>query len=134
MYYLKYLHTTEGLSGVSFLTNTWGWATVFLGIAVVVKRKTSHLMYKSAFTYAKFSALAKTFDVGSAMLTGLALTMTSVSQFSSMNAFFPPMILALSLFVQVVFRVELGEAIEKKTMIRKFASTALIMGSAFMLM
>lgn len=125
-YYIQYLNKTEGLSGISFFANAQGWTAIFLAIYLVFRRKLPLLFTRNAFSFARRSALAKSFDVGSSMMAGMALVIATVSQFSSMEIYMPLVMLIMALVAQIVFRVDLGENVERGAIARK-ASMALVL-------
>lgn len=125
-YYAKWMFKTEGLSVISLFANIWGWAALFLGAYLVVRRKTPLLATREAAAYAKLSSLAKCFDVTTSLLWGIGVTMTTVAQFSSMEVFFPPVMLALALFAQLAFKIDLGEHVERSAIARKASMAAML--------
>lgn len=118
-YYIQYLNKTEGLSGISFFANAQGWTALFLAIHLTLRHKLPLLLTRDAFVFVKRSALAKSFDVGSSTMVGMALVIATVSQFSSMEIFMPLIMLVIALVAQVVFRVDLGENVERGAIVRK---------------
>jgi len=131
-YYLKYLVLTENISGISVLASIWVWAALFLGCAVIAKGKLPLIFDNRTVTYVKYSATAKTFDATSSILTGVALTQTTVSQFSALDVFFPPMMLMLAIAAQKWLKIDLGESIDKKTVSKKGLATVVLIISGLM--
>lgn len=125
-YYAKWMFKHEGLNVISLFANVWGWAAVFLGAWLAMRRKLSLLLTKQAITYAKLSTLAKSFDVLTSVAWGIGVTMTTVAQFSAMEVFFPPIMLLLALVAQLTFRVDLGEHIEQRAIVRKVSMAAVL--------
>lgn len=128
-YYAKWMFKTEGLTVISLFANVWGWAAVFLGAYLIVRRKAPLLATRQAATYAKLSTLAKSFDVMTSLLWGIGVTMTTVAQFSSMEVFFPPVMLALALLAQLAFKIDLGEHVERAAIARKASMAAVLVVS-----
>lgn len=126
-YYLQHLHKTEGLSAISFYANVWGWAGIFLAINVLARGKWSLLLSPDALAYAKLSTVAKSFDSLTSVFAGMALTMTTVAQFSSMEVFYPPMMLCFACIAQQVMGIDLGEQFDKHTMGRKVSMAGILL-------
>lgn len=116
----------EGLTVISLFANVWGWAAVFLAVYLLVRGKMPLLLTCEAVSYAKLSTLAKTFDVLTSRQWGVGVTMTTVAQFSSMEVFFPPTMLLMALAAQVLFRIDLGERIERRVVARKASMAAVL--------
>ena len=118
-YYLQYLHEKVGLSGISFFMNIWFWAGVLLFILCFVQGKLKQLGSPEIRRYMKFIVFSKILDSLSSLFSGLVLTMTTVTQYSSMEAFYAPMTVLFAWTTQGWLRIELDEKMDKKTMIRK---------------
>jgi drug/metabolite transporter (DMT)-like permease len=125
-YYLQYVNRTTGISGISFFASVWAWACAFLLLNLVLRKKWRMLTDKQARQYAALSVVGKSFDVGSSYFSGLALTATTVAQFSAMQVFYPPMMLMLAMTVQHLIRIDLGEQITRTTFARKAGMAVLL--------
>jgi hypothetical protein len=131
-YYAKWMFKHEGLNVISLFANVWGWAAIFLGIGIIARRKWRLLLTRQALTYTKISAVAKTFDVLTSAAWGIGITLTTVAQFSAMEAFFPPIMLILALVVQMALKVDIGERFERRVIGRKaLMATLLVVSGAF---
>jgi len=129
IYYAKWMFKNEGLSVISLFANVWGWAAVFLAAHLIVRRKVPLLLTRQAATYTKLSTLAKSFDVAISLLWGIGVTMTTVAQFSSMEVFFPPVMLAMALLAQTCFGINIGEHVERQVIARKVSMAAVLVVS-----
>lgn len=131
-YYVKHVHATEGLDIITVLSNIWGWVAVYLALAVVVSGRWRRLFTRSAWTYARWSVLGKSFDVMNSFLWSMGVALTSVAQFTAMDVFFPPIMLALVFVAQKGLRMNLGETLTSSALLRKAgAAVVLVISSLF---
>lgn len=131
-YYAKWMFKHEGLDIISLFASVWAWAAVFLVTWLAVRRKLPLLLARGAISYAKRSALAKSFDVLTSLAWSIGITMTTAAQFSAMEVFFPPTMLVLALVAQVAFRIDLGEHVERRTIARKVSMAAVLVASGML--
>jgi hypothetical protein len=128
-YYVKWMQKTEGLNAISVFANTWMWAAIFLFALLILQRKIPLLLTRQAVNYAKSSSMAKLFEAVTSVMWSAGIALTTVAQFSSMEVFFPPIMLAFALMAQAIFGVNLGESIERKTIARKVLMVAILVVS-----
>lgn len=55
--------------------------------------------------------------------------MTTVAQFSAMEVFFPPVMLAMALLAQITFGINIGEHVERRVIARKVSMAAVLVVS-----
>jgi hypothetical protein len=131
-YYVKHVHATQGLDVITVLANIWGWVAVFLGVVLLVSGRLPRLFTRTAWTYARWSVVGKSFDVMTSYLWSLGVALTTVAQFAAMDVFFPPIMLFLVVVVQKGLRINLGETLTQPAMLRKMAAaTVLVISSLF---
>lgn len=126
IYYLKWMVRHEAVAVITLVVNIWGWSLPFILGWLVVQKKHQLLLSLDARRYARLVVVAKAFDAGTSTLWGIGVTLTTVAQFTAMDVFFPPIMLSLALLAQKVFRVDLGEQLERSTLIRKTSTVLLI--------
>jgi hypothetical protein len=131
-FYVKHIHNTTNMDIISVFANIWGWVVIYLGLTLMVTGRWRKLFTQEALTYSKWSVAGKSLDVMNSLLWSFGIAMTTVTQFASMDVFFPPLMLILVLIFQGLLKVDLGEPLHKHTIFRKScAAIVLVFCSLF---
>lgn len=126
-YYLfKHLHTTEGLTSVSFMASTYVIVVGILLLVVVVRGKYTALFSVASARYLPPVALSKGFDTAATLLMLTALTYASVSQVSAIGALAPLALLIIAVFVQKETRFNIRERVDKANIVWKIVAVGLL--------
>jgi drug/metabolite transporter (DMT)-like permease len=133
-YLFKDYFTNLHLSETNFLVNMWGVMFVFLTVLVIgfslYKKKipTIHLHKK----YIQGSFFSKLADYGSSFCFLKALTISSTSQVTSMNVFYPVVLLLVVIGTQKNLKVNLEEYLDRRSLIPKICGVIIICLGAFL--
>jgi drug/metabolite transporter (DMT)-like permease len=128
--YFENLHLSE----TNFLVNMWGVMFLFLTVLVIAfslyKRKIPaiHLHKK----YMQGSFFSKIADYGGSFFFLKALTISSTSQVTSMDVFYPLVLLLVVIGTQKNLKVNLEEYLDRRSLIPKICGVITICLGAFL--
>lgn len=125
-YYVKYAQVTYHLDPMVMLLNIWVWATLIMATIIGYQRGWKDYFQPQVFRYARRCLFGKSADVLSSLCWSIGLTLTTVSQLSAINAFYPLIIMVLVWIIQGGLRVDLGEDLRPAAITRKSLSAILL--------
>lgn len=133
-YLFKDYFTNLHLSEMDFLVNMWGVMFLFLTALVVIRsiyrRKLPVIRLHN--NYIRGSFLSKVADYGNSFFFLRALTGTSTSQVTSMEVFYPVVLLVTVVAAQKRFNIDLEEFLDHGSLIRKICGIVIICLGAYL--
>lgn len=128
-YLFKDLFDNMKLSETSFLVNVWGVALVFLSVLILLKYlvlQNRKFQPQILIRYSRGSILSKIADFGNSFFFLKALTLSSTSQVSAMQSFYPIFLVLIVIVTQKKFHINLDEILDRKTLIIKLLGVVII--------
>jgi drug/metabolite transporter (DMT)-like permease len=128
-YLFRDLFDTVNLSESSFLASVWGVTLIFLSLLVIGKyfvTRRDKFHFQEVVKYSRSSILSKIADFGNSFLFLKALTLSSTSQVSAMQSFYPIVLVLVVLIAQKKLHVNLEELLDRKTLKSKLLGIIII--------
>ncbi len=127
-YLFQSLFIHKNLSEANFLVSLWSVVFLFLTIFILCRCLISHQRpnVKMLMNYSGGSLLSKVADYGNSFFFFKALSIASASQVSSMEVFYPILLIFVVILIQHKFGFNLEEIVDRKSLTSKLQGIMII--------
>jgi drug/metabolite transporter (DMT)-like permease len=131
-YLFKYLNSTHGVNGTSFLASLWLLSSVVLILIIVIQRKAHLLIGRKVREYVPRIVASKTCDAVSAALWANALSMAAVSQITAFDAVSPLVLFVVVVIAQEILGFSMKEKLDRSRFVWKTGAVCLLVVGGFL--